>query len=95
MMKKLVQAKVGLVDAVELVQHLNEDGLAKKKAPAPEELNIVANRFALTQAYLQQDYVQNDKVLTAAFLQADNDLRMMLENAATAAANPPPVPPAR
>ncbi len=72
----------------ELVEDLNQDGLSNKKALTPEELKIVASRYALTQTYLQQDYVQNDKVLHAAFREADKDLRKMLEKAATAAANP-------
>jgi len=79
----------------ELVEDLNQDGLSNKKAPTPEELKIIANRYALTQTYLQQDYVQNDKVLSAAFREADKDLRNMLEKAAAAAANPPPIQPVR
>jgi len=79
----------------ELVEDLNQDGLSNKKAPTPEELKIIANRYALTQTYLQQDYVQNDKVLSAAFREADKDLRNMLQKAAAAAASPPPVQPVR
>jgi hypothetical protein len=71
----------------ELVEDLNQDGLSNKKTPTPEDLGIIANRYALTQAYLQQDYVQNDKVLNAAFREADKDLRNLLQRAA-AAANP-------
>ena len=70
----------------ELVEDLNQDGLSNKKAPTPEELKIIANRYALTQAYLQEEYVQNDKVLNAAFREADKDLRNMLQRAAAAAA---------
>ena len=72
----------------ELVEDLNQDGLSNKKTPTPEDLQMIANRYALTQAYLQQDYVQNDNVLNAAFREADKDLRQMLERAAAAAANP-------
>jgi len=36
----------------------------------------------LTQSYLQTDYVQNDKILNAAFREADKDLRNMLQRAA-------------
>lgn len=78
----------------ELVEDLNQDGLSNEKAPTPEELKIVANRYALTQTYLQQDYVLNDQVLSAAFREADKDLRNMLQKAAAAAA-PPPVQPVR
>jgi len=72
----------------ELVEDLNTDGLSNKKNPSPADLEIIANRYALTQAYLQQDYVQNDQGLNAAFREADKDLRQMLERAAAAAANP-------
>jgi hypothetical protein len=70
----------------ELVEDLNQDGFSNKKNPTPTDLQIIANRYALTQAYLQQDYVQNDPVLLAAFREADKDLRKMLEKAAAAAA---------
>lgn len=70
----------------ELVEDLNQDGLSNKKEPSPEELKIIANRYALTQAYLQEESVQNDKVLNAAFREADKDLRNMLQRAAAAAA---------
>ena len=66
----------------ELVEDLNQDGLGSSKNPTADDLKIIANRYALTQAYLQQDYVQNDKVLNAAFREADKDLRRMLERAA-------------
>lgn len=72
----------------ELVEDLNQDGLSNTRNPTPEDLKIVANRYALTQAYLQQDYVQDDKVLNAAFREADKDLRNMLQRAATAATPP-------
>ena len=39
----------------ELVEDLNTDGLSNKKTPTPEDLQIVANRYGLTQAYLQQE----------------------------------------
>ena len=78
----------------ELVEDLNTDGLSNKKNPTPEDLQIVASRYDLTQAYLRQDYVQNDKVLNKAFLEADKDLRKLLERAA-AAANPAGAAPGR
>ncbi|WP_035616215.1 hypothetical protein [Haloferula sp. BvORR071] len=72
-----------------LVEDLNEDGLANRKNPTPEDLQIIANRYALTQSYLQQDYVRNDRLLNDAFREADKDLRNMLDRAATqATANP-------
>ena len=77
----------------ELVEDLNRDGLSNKKALSPADLQTIANRYALTQTYLQQDYVQNDPVLTKAFLEANKDLAKMLERAA-AAANPTGVAPA-
>lgn len=70
-----------------LVEDLNQDGISNRKAPTPEDLQIITKRFELTQAYLQQDYIQNDNLLNAAFREADKDLRKMLERAA--AANPP------
>ena len=72
----------------ELVEDLNQDGLSNKKVPSPADLQLAANRLALTQTYLQQDYVQNDPVLTKAFLEANKDLAKILERAAAAAANP-------
>lgn len=69
-----------------LVEDLNQDGLANRKTPTPEDLRIIANRYTLTQAYLQQDYVQNDPLLLAAFKEAHKDLQKMLEKAAAAAA---------
>lgn len=68
-----------------LVEDLNEDGLSSKKSPTPDDLRLIAKRYELTQAYLQEDYVLNDRILNAAFLEADKDLRGMLEKAA----NPP------
>lgn len=75
----------------ELVEDLNTDGLSNKKNSSAADLEIIAKRYELTQAYLQQDYVQNDKVLNAAFREADKDLRNLLQKAA-AAANPSPGP---
>jgi len=72
----------------ELVEDLNTDGLSNKKNPTPADLQIIAQRYALTQAYLQQDYAQNDPVLRKAFLEADKDLRNMLQKAAAGAAAP-------
>ncbi len=65
-----------------LVEDLNEDGIANRKNPTPEDLQIIANRYALTQSYLQQDYVRNDRLLNEAFHEADKDLRNMLDRAA-------------
>jgi hypothetical protein len=70
----------------ELVEDLNTDGLINKKNPTLQDLQIIAKRYELTQAYLQQDYAQNDPVLRKAFLEADKDLRNMLQRAATPAA---------
>jgi hypothetical protein len=70
----------------ELVEDLNTDGLSSKKNPTPQDLQVIAARYALTQAYLQQDYTQNDPVLRRAFLEADKDLRNMLQRAAAAPA---------
>lgn len=70
----------------ELVEDLNQDGIVDRKTPTPQDLQLIANRFALTESYLQQDYVRNDKLLFAAFKEADKDLRKMLEKAAAAAA---------
>jgi hypothetical protein len=69
----------------ELVEDLNTDGLSNKKNPTPQDLQIIAKRYELTQAYLQQDYTQNDPVLRKAFLEADKDLRNMLQRAAAPA----------
>lgn len=69
-----------------LIEDLNQDGLSNRKAPTPEDLKIIANRYLLTQTYLQQDYIQNDKMLSAAFREADKDLANMLNRAA--ASNP-------
>jgi hypothetical protein len=44
-------------------------------------LKIIANRYELAQAYLQQPYVQNDPVATKAFLEANKDLFNMLQRA--------------
>lgn len=67
-----------------LIEDLNDDGILNRKTPTPEDLKLIANRFALTQAYLQQDYVLNDKLLNAAFLEANKDLANYLERAASA-----------
>jgi hypothetical protein len=67
----------------ELVEDLNQDGLSNQKNLSPADLEIVSKRYALTQAYLRQDYVQSDKVLNAAFREADKDLANMLQRAVT------------
>jgi hypothetical protein len=72
----------------ELVLDLDQDGLQNDKTPTPTDLPIVANRLALTQSYLQQDYVRNDPALTKAFLEANKDLQKLLERGTAAAANP-------
>jgi hypothetical protein len=77
----------------ELVEDLNQDGLNSTKTPTAEDLRVISERYALTQAYLQQEYVVGDKVLNAAFREADKDLRNMLQRAAAAAAAPAPVVP--
>lgn len=64
-----------------LVEDLNQDGLSNPRNPTPEDLKVIANRYALTQTYLQQDYVKNDKTLNAAFQEANKDLAKMLERA--------------
>lgn len=64
-----------------LVEDLNQDGLNNRRSPTPEDLKVIANRYALTQIYLQQDYVQNDKTLNAAFREANKDLGNMLQRA--------------
>jgi hypothetical protein len=69
----------------ELVLDLDQDGLQNDKTPTPADLPIVANRLALTQAYLQQDYVQNDPLLNKAFLEANKDLQKLLERGTAAA----------
>ena len=70
----------------ELILDLDQDGLQNDKTPTPTDLPIVANRLALTRAYLQQDYVQNDSALNRAFLEANKDLQKLLELGTAAAA---------
>jgi len=70
----------------ELILDLDQDGLQNDKTPTPADLPIVANRLALTQTYLQQDYVRNDPVLNRAFLEANKDLQRLLERGTAAAA---------
>ena len=69
----------------ELVLDLDQDGLQNDKTPTPADLPIVANRLSITQAYLQQDFVQNDPVLHKAFLEANKDLQKLLERGTAAA----------
>ena len=64
-----------------LIEDLNQDGLSNRRNPTPDDLKIIANRYDLAQAYLQQPYVQNDPVATAAFLEANKDLFNMLQRA--------------
>lgn len=68
-----------------LVEDLNQDGIRNEKKPTPEDLKLIANRYALTQRYLQQDFVQGNQVLLEAFREADKDLRNMLQRAAAQA----------
>lgn len=72
-----------------LVEDLNQDGIRNEKKPTPEDLQLIANRYALTQRFLQQDFVLGNKVLLEAFREADKDLRNMLQRAA---APPKPKP---
>lgn len=76
-----------------LMEDLNQDGLSGSKAPTEEDLKIIASRYALTQAYLQQDYVQGDQLLVEGFREADKDLRNMLQKAADAKAGAAPQKP--
>ena len=73
-----------------LVEDLNQDGLSNRRNPTPEDLKLIANRYTLTQSYLQQDYVKNDKLLNAAFLEAHKDLANLLQRAGV---TPPAKPP--
>ncbi len=75
-----------------LVEDLNQDGLVSRKTPTPEDLKLIASRYELTQQYLQQDFVQADKVLLGAFKEANKDLGNMLQRAAAATAKPPGKP---
>jgi hypothetical protein len=75
-----------------LVEDLNQDGLSNTRNPTPEDLKILAQRYALTQTYFQQDYVENDKVLDAAFREADKDLANMLQRAGVPLPTTPPKP---
>ncbi|MBI5802642.1 MAG: hypothetical protein HZA92_18205 [Verrucomicrobia bacterium] len=72
-----------------LVEDLNQDGIRNEKQPTPEDLKLIANRYALTQRYLQQDFVLNNKALLEGFREADKDLRNMLQRAS---APPKPKP---
>jgi len=67
-----------------LVEDLNQEGFSNRRNPTPEDLKIIASRYQLTQTYLQQDYVKNDKTLLAAFQEANKDLARMLERAGAA-----------
>ena len=75
-----------------LIEDLNQDGLSNRRNPTPEDLKIIASRYALADAYLQQPYVQNDPVATAAFKEAQKDLAQMLQRAGAVV---PPVKPAK
>ncbi len=71
-----------------LVEDLNQDGFANRKVLTPEDRRIADFRLGLTQAYLQQTWVQNDKTLSRAFAEANKDLAKMLER--PAGGNRPP-----
>jgi hypothetical protein len=73
-----------------LVEDLNQDGLGSARNPTPEDLEIIARRYALTQAYLQQDDVRRDPVLDAAFREAAKDLANMLQRAGVPLPATPP-----
>lgn len=64
-----------------LVEDLNQDGFSNRRNPTAEDLKLIVNRYALTQSYLQQDYVKNDKLLNDAFHEANKDLANMLQRA--------------
>ena len=68
-----------------LVEDLNQDGIRNEKKPTPEDLKLIANRYALTQRFLQQDFVLNNQALLEGFREADKDLRNMLQKAAATA----------
>lgn len=68
-----------------LVEDLNQDGIRNEKKPTPEDLKLIANRYALTQRFLQQDFVLNNPALLEGFREADKDLRNMLQKAAATA----------
>ena len=69
----------------ELVRDLDQDGLIDDHNLTPADVPVVASRLALTETYLQQDYVLQDKGLSSAFLTANKDLRKLLEKAAATA----------
>jgi hypothetical protein len=73
-----------------LVEDLNQDGLSNRRNPTPEDLKIIAKRYELTQSYLQQDYVKNDKLLNEAFLEANKDLANLLQRAGVTLPGGPP-----
>jgi hypothetical protein len=75
-----------------LVEDLNQDGLESAKNPTPDDLKIIARRYALTQTYLQQDDVRRDVVLEAAFREAAKDLANMLQDAGVPLPATPPQP---
>jgi hypothetical protein len=64
-----------------LIEDLNQDGLINERNPTPDDLKIISNRYVLAQTYLQQSYVQNDPVASAAFQEALKDLTQMLQRA--------------
>ncbi len=66
-----------------LIEDLNRDGLTNERNPTPDDLKTISNRYVLAQTYLQQTYVQNDPVASAAFQEALKDLTQMLQRAGT------------
>jgi hypothetical protein len=63
-----------------LIEDLNQDGLSNRRNPTPDDKKIIFNRYELAQTYLQQPYVQNDPVATAAFKEALKDLAQMSQH---------------
>jgi len=68
-----------------LVEDLNQDGFANRRVTTPEDVKLANFRFALTEQYLQQPFVQSDKTLSRAFTEANKDLAGMLQRASGAA----------
>lgn len=65
----------------DLVEDLNVEGLSDSRNPTRADLAIVSRRYAIAQAYLQQEYVKRDKVLDEAFREAAKDLAALLRRA--------------
>jgi len=74
-----------------LIEDLNQDGLSNRRNPTAEDLKTILSRYNLAEAYLQQPYVQNDPVATAAFKEARKDLAQMLQRAGSSVPTVAPV----